>query len=126
MSPRQADRPPAARAGDLVVAMSTSADGTAQAAQYEVGVITHTDRQGFVTAYQTSHGVTRPVAFLPRPPHGRRLLVPQEEIDVPGALLAARSHGPFGSLDEVRQALEPLRPSCPVVKLPVAELEAGA
>jgi hypothetical protein len=106
--------------------MSAPTDGTAQAAQYEVGVITHIDREGFVTAYQTSHGFTRPVAFLPRPPHGRRLLVPQEEIDVGGALLAARRHSPFGSLDEIRETLEPLRHSCPVVRLPVAELEAGA
>ena len=116
------DRWPAFRAnrGDLVVA-KLAASGPAHIPTYEVGVVSHTDDNGWVTAFDTAQGATRPVAFIPERERASLLLVPRDRIDVPAALSAAKAHGPFASLAEIRNATRPL-----LHPAHNAEMEAGS
>lgn len=116
-------RLPAARAsrGDLVVAETGAADGPEHEPVFEVGVVSRTDHDGWVTAFEDARGATKPVAFMPNHEDATLLLVPRDRIDVPAAVHAARAHGPFRTLDEVRSAARPL-----LQPAREAEMEAGS
>jgi hypothetical protein len=94
---------PAARRGDLVVALAD--DG--HTAAFEVGVVTRV-RDGLAEAWHTADGAIRPARFVPSLSY--RWIAPQEQVDVGQALdaVAQRTEPePFGSVAEIRDAIRP-------------------
>jgi hypothetical protein len=110
-----------ARSGDLVVTEPRTGPGPGQPAEFDIGVVSSTDRDGWVRAFESYRGYIQPVAFMPRHARQALRLVPQTDLEVNAAIEVAREHGPFTSMAEVRAAVRPmLRPSRD------AELEAGS
>lgn len=107
-----------ARRGDLAIVESysrvTTSAGSYGRARYEVCEVTNIFRDGRVKAVRTLRGTVLPLTWWLR--FQRVRIVPRTDIDVAGALDAARSHHyhghpdspkPFDDLAAVRDALRP-------------------
>jgi hypothetical protein len=110
-----------ARRGDLVVTELRTSHGRSQPADVDIGVVSSTDRDGWVKAFESYRGYFQPVAFMPSPARQALKIVPQADIEVNAAIETARKNGSFTSLADVRSAVRPmLRPTRE------SELEAGS